>query len=89
MINQPTVDRKTTVGVVSRFMETASKLIEEAAKFIGGQKELADALGVSPQAVAKWKKSRIPAERVLDIERVTTISKSRLRPDLYPAESAA
>lgn len=89
MSNQPIVAQKSTAGVVSRFMETAWKLIEEAAECIGGQKELAEALGVSPQAVAKWKKSRIPAERVLDIERVTSISKSRLRPDLYPAESAA
>lgn len=89
MINQPAVDNKSTMGVGFQFMESASKLIEEAAKFIGGQKELADALGVSPQAVAKWKKSRIPAERVLDIERVTNISKSRLRPDLYPVGSAA
>lgn len=45
---------------------------------------LATALGVSYQAVHKWK--RVPAERVLDVERLRGISRSTLRPDLYPPE---
>lgn len=45
---------------------------------------LAVALGVSYQAVHKWR--RVPAERVLDVERLRGISRSTLRPDLYPPE---
>jgi DNA-binding transcriptional regulator YdaS (Cro superfamily) len=69
-------------------IETA-KLIEQGAAPLGGQFALAEALNVSPQAVAKWKRSKVPAERVLDLERVTKISRSNWRPDLYPPEVAA
>lgn len=48
---------------------------------------LAAALGVSYQAVHKWQ--RVPAERVLEIERLRGIPRSRLRPDLYPPDDHA
>ena len=48
------------------------------------QADLAAQLGVQPPAVSKWEKGRIPAERVLDIERITGIPRHDLRPDLYP-----
>ena len=42
------------------------------------------------QAVQKMcATGRVPAERVLKIEEVTGVSRHELRPDLYPAESAA
>jgi len=44
--------------------------------------EIANFLGVHRSTVSKWK--RIPAERVLDVEEVTGISREELRPDLYP-----
>jgi DNA-binding transcriptional regulator YdaS (Cro superfamily) len=56
---------------------------------MGGRAALARALGLTPTAVEKWSRlSRIPAERVLDIERVTQgrVSRYDLRPDLYPRE---
>lgn len=53
------------------------------------QKHLADLLGVQPPAVCKWESKRIPAERVLDVARITGIPKEELRPDLYRAEERA
>lgn len=49
---------------------------------------LAERFGVNKTTVLRWKDGRIPAERVLDIERVTGISRHDLRPDLYPREAA-
>ena len=48
------------------------------------QAALAKDLGVQSPAVCKWERGRIPAERVLDVERATGIPRHRLRPDLYP-----
>ena len=39
-------------------------------------------MGVSRQTVYNWR-GRIPAERVIDAESITGISRRRLRPDLY------
>lgn len=53
----------------------------------GGVREVANALGISRQALAKWLRSgKVPAERVLLLERITGRSRTQLRPDLYPAE---
>jgi len=53
----------------------------------GLQAELARALGITRGAVAKWKS--IPPLRVLEIERLTGISKHDLRPDIYPPPLSA
>lgn len=59
--------------------------IQKAALAAGGQSALARSLNVTPQAVQKMCASgRVPAERVLDIERVTGVGRTELRPDLYP-----
>lgn len=64
--------------------------IRVAVKKAGGQRALAQLLGVSQQAVCYWvAQNRAPAERVLHIERVTGVPRTALRPDIYPAESAA
>lgn len=69
--------------------ETPADLIEAGAKALKiTQKELAGRLELSEQALSKFKRTRVPAERVLDFERVTGISRSRWRPDVYPAERA-
>lgn len=44
--------------------------------------KIARGLGITHGAVSQWK--RVPAERVLDVERLTGISREELRPDLYP-----
>ncbi|MCS3467118.1 DNA-binding transcriptional regulator YdaS (Cro superfamily) [Pseudomonas sp. JUb42] len=60
----------------------------KAAKVAGGQSALARHLNVTPQAVQKMCASgRVPAERVLEIEKATGVSRHELRPDLYPTES--
>jgi DNA-binding transcriptional regulator YdaS (Cro superfamily) len=51
----------------------------------GNMSELARKVCVSPQAVQKWcARGKPPAERVLDIERVTGVPRYELRPDIYP-----
>lgn len=46
-------------------------------------------LGVNRSTVLRWERGRIPAERVLDVERVTGIPRHELRPDLYPTPAEA
>jgi DNA-binding transcriptional regulator YdaS (Cro superfamily) len=48
--------------------------------------QLADAFGVNKSTVLRWEEGKIPAERVLDVERQTGVSRSELRPDLYPVD---
>jgi DNA-binding transcriptional regulator YdaS (Cro superfamily) len=57
--------------------------IDRAAAAVGNKSELARRLGITVQSIQQWKK--IPAERLVDIERVTGIPREELRPDLYRA----
>lgn len=50
------------------------------------QKWLGDQIGVTQVAVAKWCNKRVPAERVISIEKITGIPRTQLRPDIYPEE---
>ncbi len=59
----------------------ATNGVRKAIAAKGGAKALADALRLSKQAVSKWR--RVPAARVLQVERVTGIAREDLRPDLY------
>jgi DNA-binding transcriptional regulator YdaS (Cro superfamily) len=66
-----------------------SRPIQEAIDAVGGVSQLAKLCNVSYEAVRKWLAlDRLPAERVLEIERLTRISRHDLRPDLYPRETA-
>ena len=47
----------------------------------GGSKPLAEALGITRQAVEQWR--AVPPERVLQVERITGVSRYALRPDIY------
>jgi DNA-binding transcriptional regulator YdaS (Cro superfamily) len=47
----------------------------------GNLSKLADALGVTPGAIAQWK--RVPAERVPQVSRITGIPREKLRPDIF------
>ncbi|AZO78823.1 MULTISPECIES: Cro/CI family transcriptional regulator [unclassified Bosea (in: a-proteobacteria)] len=58
--------------------------LERAIGAAGGVRALARAVGVSQPAISSWK--RVPADRVLSVETLTGISRSELRPDLYPHE---
>jgi DNA-binding transcriptional regulator YdaS (Cro superfamily) len=55
--------------------------IHEIAQKTGGVVKLSLALGLSRAAVSQWE--RVPAERVLDVERLTGISRYQLRPDVF------
>jgi DNA-binding transcriptional regulator YdaS (Cro superfamily) len=57
-----------------------------AIKAAGTGKALAEMLGISQSAVSQWKK--VPAERVIEVERVTKVSRTKLRPDLYVRRAA-
>lgn len=48
-----------------------------------GPIRLAAQLGITAQAISQWR--RIPIARVLDIERITSIPREKLRPDIYGA----
>lgn len=43
--------------------------------------KVASGLGVTHSAVSQW--DRVPAERVVEVERITGIPRHELRPDLH------
>jgi hypothetical protein len=48
---------------------------------VGSRYRLAKQIGITPNAVERWK--AVPIARLLDVERVTGIDRTLLRPDLY------
>ena len=63
-------------------MSDRNEALERAIKAVGGLAGLAKPLGISEQAVSQW--GEVPPLRVLDVERVSGVPRSELRPDLYP-----
>jgi DNA-binding transcriptional regulator YdaS (Cro superfamily) len=68
---------------------TEHEAIKEAIRLSGRSTSVAEALGITPQAVRAW--DRCPAERVLVMERLCggAVTRHQLRPDLYPIEDPA
>jgi DNA-binding transcriptional regulator YdaS (Cro superfamily) len=66
-------------------METMS--IKEIAAGADGVVALSLKLGLSRSAVSQW--DRVPAERVLDVERLTGVPREKIRPDLYLREKVS
>lgn len=62
-------------------------ILTHVADKVGGFAALARHLKIKRQAVCQWE--RIPADRVIEIEKLTKVSRHDLRPDLHPRESAA
>lgn len=58
--------------------------LREAIVRAGGMRALGRKLGISHRAIGGWQ--RCPVLRVLEIERLTGVSRYRLRPDVYPEE---
>lgn len=54
---------------------------DEIVAAAGGPSALARKLGIKPQGISQWR--RVPPERVLEVERVTGISRYQIRPDIY------
>lgn len=68
-------------------IDTRDALTRAAGAF-GGFAELAKRLHVTRQAVSAWRqRGCVPAERVIEIERLTGVSRYDLRPDIYPQEN--
>lgn len=53
----------------------------------GGQLALARYLGISQAAISQWR--RIPHLRVLEVEKLTGISRHVLRPDIFGPKDVA
>lgn len=62
----------------------AKKAVKEA----GGAYKVAAAMDLWPWAIYKWE--RVPAERVLTMEKLCggKVRREQMRPDLYPPEDA-
>ncbi len=68
-----------------------SKIMMDAQTLFGAKRglisRLARELEITPGAVSQW--ARVPASRVLDVERITGISRHELRPDIFGAAPAS
>jgi DNA-binding transcriptional regulator YdaS (Cro superfamily) len=65
---------------------TPQQALTQAVHRIGSQSAMARLLGISQAAVWKWldEGTSLPAEHVLKVEAATNVSRSDLRPDIYP-----
>ena len=59
------------------------KLRERGIKLV----DVAHVAAVNKSTVTRWLQKRIPAERVLEVERITGVPRHELRPDIYPPQS--
>lgn len=59
-----------------------SPALLHAIELAGGPGALGAELGIRGQAISQWRQA--PVTRVLEIERLTGISRHKLRPDIYP-----
>lgn len=57
------------------------EIVEQAAEKAGGIVALARKLGIRHASMYSWKK--VPAERVLMIEKITGVSRHEIRPDIF------
>jgi DNA-binding transcriptional regulator YdaS (Cro superfamily) len=62
-----------------------SQIAREAIITAGGVAAVARALGITQGSVSLWQHHHIPAKRVLDMERLSGIPRTRLRPDIFGA----
>ncbi len=65
--------------------------LEKAIKCLGSQKKLAQALGVSDQAITNWKAGEVPTDRCYEIEIATggQVRCHELRPGKFPVPEKA
>ena len=56
--------------------------LQQAIEIAGSQVKLAKLLGISHQALNKWRDAP-PTRHIIAIERLTGVHRSLLRPDLY------
>lgn len=58
---------------------------EHAIQKAGGGASLASSLNLTRQAIYQWR--LVPPQHVLEVERLSGVSRHDLRPDLYPREA--
>lgn len=61
---------------------TPEQALQKAIKSAGSKRKLALQIGIAAQNLTHWK--RVPAERVLSVEKITGVAREVLRPDIYP-----
>lgn len=65
--------------------EVMKEALLDAIKAAGSQLGLADLIGVASPSITGWLlRGRVPAGRVLSVEKHTGVPRHRLRPDIYP-----
>lgn len=67
-------------------MDSKTAALKRAVERTGGQAKFARAIGVTAQAVSQWE--IVPPLRVLEVEKVSGVSRHELRPDIYPLEAS-
>lgn len=61
--------------------------VAEAVKVAGGRRQLGEKVNVTHEAVRQWLVAgKVPAEKVLLVERETGVRRERLNPDIYPCD---
>lgn len=65
-------------------MSSDSEIIKDALERGGGVSAVAKALKLTDEAVRLWRaRGKVPAGRVVELERLTGVPREDLRPDLY------
>jgi hypothetical protein len=87
-IPPPLVNKPVVSPVVNGPVSAPGQAHAEAKRRVGGSAALGRLLGLTRQAVNQWS-DKVPVLYVLEIERITGVSKHDLRPDIYPREDVA
>lgn len=85
MIESLTLEPKPAAAQAKR-LSIAAQALRDAIDSLapGGQTRIAETCGITPQAVAQW--HICPTKWVIRVERLSGISRYRLRPDIYPRD---
>jgi DNA-binding transcriptional regulator YdaS (Cro superfamily) len=60
-----------------------TSFITKAVQKAGGRSAVAKKLNVNVETVRQWEIKKIPAERAVDLEKISGVHRSFLRPDLW------
>ena len=85
--NLTTRDGRTYAGAMAKRKPRSGTLEQVFRKYPGTLTELAGELGVTVSALSRW--TTIPILRVLELERLTGVSRYKLRPDVYGSSARA
>lgn len=60
--------------------------LKKAIDGAGGTTALARALNITTQAISQWQ--RVPVNRVIQVEKLSGVSRYKLRPDVFGSKAA-